>query len=93
MHDPAISLGVSTRTSYLKNSWAGKSLTYSRKNKIHKPSSLIKGVVPSKKLSRVKILINCKEDYNGSKSDYKREEGLSGSLLCLRLGSLCVDGE
>jgi len=45
------------------------------------------------RLGHVKILIDCKEDYNRSKSDYKREEGLSGSPLCLRLGSLCVDGE
>ena len=44
-------------------------------------------------LNRVKILIECKEDYNGSKFDYKREEGLSGSPLYLKLGSSCVDGE
>jgi len=26
-------------------------------------------------------------------SDYKREEDLSGSLLCLKSGSLCSGGE
>jgi len=55
--------------------------------------SLFKHIVPSEKLGRVKILIDCKEDYNESKFDYKKEEGLSGSPLCLRLGSSCVDGE
>ena len=43
-----------------------------------------------RKLGRVKILIDYKENYNRSKSNYKREEGFSGSPLYLRLGSSCV---
>jgi len=34
-----------------------------------------------RKLSHAKNLIDCKEEYNGSKSDYKKEEGLSESPL------------
>ena len=50
-------------------------------------------IVPRKFLVRVKILIDWKEDYNRSKSDYKREEVLSASPLSLKQGFSCVDGE
>ena len=54
---------------------------------------VVLGGVPSENFEHVKILIDCKEDHNGSKSDYKRDEGLSGSPLCLKLSFSYVNRE